>query len=96
MRKIDFYASRRDKWIEICIIDGSKHAVTEWIEHEEGDYVAPSFQISKEEAQALMDDLWSCGLRPSEGDGSAGQSAAQQKHIADLRAIAFKALKIEV
>lgn len=32
-------------------------------------------------AQMLMDDLWRCGIRPSEGSGSAGQLAATQKHL---------------
>lgn len=82
--------------IELRMISENKHAVIEWVEHQECDYVYPTAKVTVGEAQALMDDLWRCGLRPSEGEGSAGQSAAQQQHIADLRAIAFKALKIGV
>jgi hypothetical protein len=41
------------------------------------------------QAQELMDDLWRCGLRPTEGRGSAGALAATQNHLADMRAIAM-------
>lgn len=40
-------------------------------------------------AQELMDSLWQCGLRPSEGSGSAGALAATERHLADMRQIAF-------
>lgn len=50
--------------------------------------------IRPEAAQKLIDDLWDCGLRPSEGTGSAGQLAAVQKHLADFRTILFKKLNI--
>ena len=38
----------------------------------------------------LMDDLWQCGLRPSEGTGSAGALAATQKHLDDMRKLVFQ------
>lgn len=43
--------------------------------------------ISKDTAQVLMDDLWNCGVRPSEGEGSAGSFSAQNKHLQDIRAM---------
>jgi len=46
--------------------------------------------IGIEEAQVLMDDLWHCGLRPSEGSGSAGALAATQRHLDDMRELVFK------
>ena len=55
--------------------------------------IAP-LTIKSQAAQKLMDDLWDCGLRPSEGTGSAGQLAAVQKHLKDLRTILFNKLKI--
>jgi len=55
-----------------------------------GEIVNPSFSLSPEDAQALMDDLWNCGLRPSEGTGSAGALAATQKHLEDMRKLVFK------
>ncbi len=57
----------------------------------ESDYgPGPTVQLNKHAAQKLMDDLWDCGLRPSEGSGSAGQLAAVQNHLADLRKLLSK------
>lgn len=44
--------------------------------------------------QVLMDDLWECGIRPSEGQGSAGQLRAVENHLSDMRKITFKKLEI--
>lgn len=44
-------------------------------------------QIDPTAAQELMDDLWQCGVRPTEGTGSAGQAQAMQKHISDLEKV---------
>ena len=49
----------------------------------------PTFRLGMDEAQELIDQLWNCGLRPSEGSGSAGSLAATQKHLEDMRKIAF-------
>lgn len=54
----------------------------------------PTLTISSESGQQLMDDLWQAGLRPSEGTGSAGALAAVEKHLTDMRIIAFNRLKI--
>ena len=53
----------------------------------------PLLHIRQEEAQALMDELWFAGLRPSEGTGSAGSLAATQKHLEDMRDIGKAALR---
>ncbi len=56
----------------------------------------PSFiTINKNQAQLLMDDLWDCGLRPSEGSGSAGAMKAVQNHLADVKKILFHKLGIK-
>lgn len=47
----------------------------------------PHVAIEMKEAQALVDQLWECGLRPTEGAGSAGAMAATKAHIADLQAM---------
>lgn len=52
-------------------------------------YVEPTFTLSNKDAQQLMDNLWDCGIRPSEGTGSAGSLAATQKHLEDMRRIVF-------
>lgn len=56
--------------------------------------IEPFLHIDSHEAQQLMDDLWDCGLRPSEGSGSAGQLRATQEHLSDMKTIAFHSLKI--
>lgn len=40
-----------------------------------------------------MDELWTCGLRPSEGTGSAGSLAATERHLKDMQVIAMGLLK---
>ena len=49
----------------------------------------PTLRLHDEEAQALMDDLWAAGIRPTEAAGSAGAMAAVQEHLKDLRRIVF-------
>ncbi len=63
-------------------------------EVEEFTHVDPMIEISHTTAQGLMDSLWECGLRPSEGSGSAGQLASVQRHLEDMRSIAFHGLKM--
>ena len=58
-----------------------------------GESTPPTFEIESAAAQQLMDQLWQCGFRPTEGTGSAGSLAATQKHLEDMRAIAFAGLK---
>lgn len=53
----------------------------------------PAFVLGQEEAQGLMDELWTAGIRPTEGAGTAGSMAAAQAHLADMRRIVFGALK---
>lgn len=64
-------------------------------QHRRGLSAAPTLEIPPERAQQLMDDLWSAGLRPTEGRQSEGVTAAQARHLEDMRAIAFNRLKVE-
>jgi hypothetical protein len=59
---------------------------------EQGAYLEPTGTMDQQSAQELMDNLWECGLRPSEGAGSAGAMAATERHLADMRKIALAAL----
>ena len=65
-------------------------------EGSEGCYYPPIMQLDFQQAQLLMDDLWACGIRPVEGAGTAGSMAAVEKHLQDMRMIAFNKLKIEI
>lgn len=49
----------------------------------------PMLRINIQQAQQLMDELWQCGLRPTEGSGSAGSLAATERHLKDMQRIAF-------
>lgn len=60
-----------------------------------GQQIAPCFSLGAEAAQSFMDSLWMCGFRPTEGSGSAGALRAVEKHLADMRAIAFKGLDLD-
>lgn len=57
---------------------------------EEGHFAEPCMTLDITSAQRLMDELWQCGLRPSEGTGSAGALAATERHLADMRRLVFK------
>ncbi len=61
--------------------------------HEFGAAIDPVFSLSVESARQLMDSLWGAGIRPTH-EGTVGQLGAMQKHIGDLRTIAYHALKI--
>lgn len=50
----------------------------------------PTTTLSLTAAQQLIDDLWDCGLRPSEGSGSAGAMAATERHLKDMQTLVFK------
>jgi hypothetical protein len=52
----------------------------------------PAFTLTNDDAQVMIDELWRAGLRPTEGNGSAGAMAAQGKHLDDMRKIAFNGL----
>lgn len=58
-----------------------------------GEMVEPTLRMENQTAQGLMDELWRCGLRPSEGSGSAGSLAATERHLKDMQTIAMGALK---
>ena len=58
----------------------------------EGESIEPFLKLSAHDAQRLIDDLWDCGLRPSEGSGSAGALLATQRHLDDMRHIVMKKL----
>lgn len=91
---------RRDPWtnaLDVHYQDGNAWASLIQMEAlEEGMVVPPApIRIDMTAGQALMDQLWDCGIRPTDGTGSAGAMAATQSHLSDMRRIAFKALKLE-
>ena len=82
--------------VELMVLQGESYGVNVVMERlPEASLVEPTMRIDNTAAQALMDDLWAAGVRPTEGTGSAGSLRATEKHLADMRAIAFKKLGIE-
>lgn len=61
--------------------------------HLEGEVMEPTMLLTPDDAQGLMDELWNCGLRPTEGTGSAGAMAATERHLLDMKSIALGLLK---
>lgn len=57
--------------------------------------IDPLVRLDMAAAQELIDELWACGLRPTEGSGSAGSLAATERHLQDMRLIALKHLGIK-
>lgn len=73
---------------------GSRYAEKiSMIERKPGELAEPMLNIDIQAAQQLMDELWKCGLRPSEGTGSAGSLAATERHLKDMQSIAMGLLK---
>jgi len=42
-------------------------------------------ELPSEAVQQLIDELWICGYRPSEGTGSAGSLKATENHLKDMK-----------
>jgi hypothetical protein len=61
----------------------------------EGHLIPALAALGKSAAQQLMDDLWRCGVRPTEGSGSAGSLAATERHLEDMRRIVHHKLGIK-
>lgn len=55
----------------------------------EGVCAEPTVVASREDLQRLADSLWEAGVRPMQAEGSVGQLAAVQGHLADMRHLAF-------
>lgn len=60
-----------------------------------GSKMKPAVNINDEEAQALIDELWKVGIRPSPRLlDTSGVVSVMETHLQDLRAIAFNALNV--
>ena len=82
--------------IELLIRRGDYFGVNITMESKEsGLIVEPTLRIDMDAGQTLMDDLWNAGLRPTEGAGSARSLRATEKHLSDMRKIAFNKLSID-
>jgi hypothetical protein len=57
---------------------------------------APAMHLHTRQSQQLMDELWSAGVRPTEGHGSTGQIGATVKHLDDMRTIVNKIMEVDL
>jgi hypothetical protein len=88
-RSVELYLGNPEKAIRV------KDVV--WETYEEGAcFCGPSFELNSAEAQTLMDDLWNCGVRPTEGAGTAGSMQATQRHLEDMRKLAFAKFEVVI
>jgi hypothetical protein len=46
-----------------------------------GEHYGAMALLGHTDAQVLIDDMWSAGVRPTEGAGTAGSMAATQNHL---------------
>lgn len=47
----------------------------------------PAFWLTKEHAQEFMDDLWNCGIRPTDMGEAVGALPATQAHLKDMQKV---------
>ena len=100
-QKIKFVINRDTMWgdtfgLRMGIVSGDKIAVAQQVQFkqltEEEAVIegAHAMVLKRDDLQSLMDELWTVGIRPTEGTGSAGSLAATQAHLNDMRALVFK------
>lgn len=58
--------------------------------HVPGSIIQPFLSLTREEAQELVNELYSVGIQPSQLRGSTGQLAAVHYHLEDMRKLVFK------
>jgi hypothetical protein len=47
-------------------------------------------QLTRDDAQQLLNELWRVGMRPRDGAGSLAHVDAQRAHLEDMRRLVFK------
>lgn len=62
---------------------------------EEGKIIPGAMTLSKESAQSLLDELWDCGIRPSNGEGASGELEATKLHLDDMRTMVFSLMELK-
>jgi hypothetical protein len=86
--EIDFYAKSKSH-DQIAPSVWEPITLRQLFPKDEGMRREPTFTLRPDDAQQLMDELWRVGLRPTEGTGSAGSLSATQRHLEDMRKLAF-------
>ena len=87
------HLSWASRFVEVFLHSATHVTTVEWKEIPKDNQLAiqePIARLRTTEAQQLMDDLWAAGIRPTEGQGSAGAMSATQEHLKDLRRMLFE------
>lgn len=102
MNKYEVRVYKSNPWqdkLEFYVFDRQNHAIATDIQFEkaeDGTIYPPVMHLDYVSAQVLMDSLWDCGVRPTEGSGSAGAMKATQDHLKDMRKIVSNLLKVDL
>lgn len=59
----------------------------------EGELLKPTFKLRRDQVQALMDELWRVGVRPTDAKGP-GELEATKAHLRDMRFLVASALDV--
>jgi len=59
----------------------------------EGETLQPTFSLRRDQVQALMDEMYRIGVRPTE-QGTAGELEATKSHLKDMRNLVASALEV--
>ena len=84
---------------ELSIYNPEKQIIVDDFTFKEVDpacYIANLPVIPDQMAQQLMDQLWSCGVRPSGELDSIGHKDALQSHLNDMRRIVSAELDVDL
>ena len=90
IQAFDFHLHEYDRENRKLMVATEVHV----IEHDTGQVHEPLFHLQYDQAQILMDDLWASGVRPAEISHRDGQLQSMDKHLQDMRQIAFAILEI--
>lgn len=56
--------------------------------------MGPMLRLTPGQAQKLVDELWTAGVRATQSLPTEGQGAATDRHLQDMRALAFAKLGV--
>lgn len=107
MKKLNFWIDRPNygKMFELRVAydrDFESFSISKPLEFEQvpadgyAGHMPPALELSPTDAQALMDELYRAGVRPTRMESSVGALAATERHLKDMQAIAFGVLATEV
>lgn len=96
----EFYRHGNDIELAIVCRDDEDRDKKHVFNGEKWDCVAPQLSVrgivlNEAQAQELCNDLFDLGIRPAGAAGSIGQLSATEKHLNDMREIAFAKLGIK-